>query len=326
MSIDNRQDDLPQWSSFWRQGYITTFGSSKVNNYDGVVLQFWRDKFRELEDGARVLDIATGNGAVATIAAEVSEEYEKRFSIAATDIAHINSEIVGDSAAGRLRDGIDFRSSTPCERQPFEDDSIELVTSQFGFEYSDVPATLKEIRRILVPGGQFIAISHHADSDLIKAAASELEIYRFALSELNLFAGVRDLFISYGDLNRSPETVARAMKSAKPLSTAINGAVNELLRRYPDEECAREIVDAVSHLASGAKSVTQDERNRAVTAAAADFAFANARLQDMVEAALTAEQIENFSVEARESGFRSAHCLKLYAGANSLSGWQIHLK
>ena len=47
--------DLEQWSRFWRQGFITTFGAGKAENYDGAVRAFWVRQFNALPDGARVL-------------------------------------------------------------------------------------------------------------------------------------------------------------------------------------------------------------------------------------------------------------------------------
>ncbi len=199
------------------------------------------------------------------------------------------------------------------------------MTSQFGFEYSDTTSTLREVKRLLRPGGRFVAISHHTASILIQSAARELEVYEVALTELQLFAGLRDYFAALGDLSRPAEDIAQAMQQANPLSTAINGAINELRRRFPEEECAKEIVDAISYLAAGAKSATESERRAAVVAAAADFTFAQARLQDMVAAALDEESIELLTVVAREIGFSSVHALKLYGDDQALAGWQIHM-
>ena len=325
--IDTNPNDLAQWSSFWRQGFITTFGASQPNNYDGVVREFWREKFIDLPTGARILDIATGNGAIATMAAEVGDQRQKDFFIAATDLAAINSTIVGDTEAARLRDSICFHSHTPCEEQPFEDDSFDLVSSQFGFEYSNVELTLREVRRVLMPpAGRFIAISHHANSALIEAAKVELDIYQYALEELDLFGILRAYFGALGNLSGSPKKVAKAMKRAEPLSQSVNSGVETFRQRHPEDECSREIVSAISYLARGARQSTQAERLAAVDAAANDFRFAQARLQDMIAAALNQEQIDSLGLTARAAGFESVFCLRLFGEDRGLVGWQIHMR
>jgi len=280
----------------------------------------------DLADGSHVLDIATGNGAIAVLAAEVARDSGKTLTISATDLAAINSNVSGDDDAVALRAKVKFRSHTPCEKQPFQDDSVDLVTSQFGFEYSDITRTVAEARRILKPGGQFIAISHHAESTLIKAAVIELNVYACALGELNIFGALRELFDALGTLDGTPEKLKEASARAQPYSKQVNEVMNEFRGRYPTEDCAQEMVATIGHLAQGAGQAGHRERLAAVDLAADDFRCAEARLKDMVAAALDQEQIDGFTLIARESGFTSAHCLTLYGSDGELAGWQIHLK
>lgn len=321
-----KSNDLLHWSSFWRQGFITTFGASKPNNYEGVVRQFWREKFVELPVEARILDIATGNGAIATIAAEVSHELRKNFFVAATDLAEISDKLAADTEDLELRKNICFHSHIPCEKQPFDDGSFDFASSQFGFEYSNTDLATKEMRRVLVPGGQFIAISHHVDSELIRAAAVELDVYRYALDELDLFGRVRKYMGALGDLRGSPKKLAKALEKAKPYSRDVNEGMDLFRQRHPDDECSKDIVGAIDYLAQGARQATREQRLAAVDAAADDFRFARARLQDMAGAALGEEQIDHLQMTANAVGFETVFCLRLYAEDDGLAGWQIHMK
>lgn len=321
-----KSNDLAHWSSFWRQGFITTFGASKPNNYEGVVRKFWREKFVDLPVEARILDIATGNGAIATIAAGVSRDFQKNFFVAATDLAEIANKLAADTEDLELRKSICFHSHTPCEEQPFDDGCFDFASSQFGFEYSNTDLTTQEMRRVLVPGGQFIAISHHVDSELIKAAGAELGVYRYALDELDLFARVRKYMGAIGDLSGSPKKLAKALQKAKPYSKDVNEGMDLFRQRHPDDECSRDIVGAINSLAQGARQVTREQRLAAVDAATDDFRFARARLQDMVDAALGEDQIDQLRMTANAVGFESVFCLRLYAEDDGLAGWQIHMK
>ena len=319
-------DNLTQWSRFWEQGFITTFGASKPDNYDGVVRDFWFEKFIELPDRARILDIATGNGAIASLAAEVNRDYGKEFFIAATDLADISNTLVGGDGLSQLRAGIQFHSRTSCEAQPFDDATFDFTCSQFGFEYGDTEAALAEMRRVLVPDGRFVAISHHADSALIRAACEELDIYAIALDELDLFGKVGNLFDALGNPGDSRDNLARALRKARPLSEAVNSAMNEFRERYPDHDCARDIVGAVGELARGARQASRSHRLAAVNVASEDFRFARSRLQDMTNAALDRQQVEALRISAELAGFSSVHCLDLYSEDGELAGWQIHAK
>ena len=200
------------------------------------------------------------------------------------------------------------------------------MCSQFGFEYSDISATLREVRRVLTATGWFVAISHHADSDLIKAAQAELEIYSVVFDELDIFGKAGKYLAALGDLGGTQEQLQQAIERTKPLATEINSVVESLRQKFPDVECAKEVVNAVAHLAKGARFASPAERVDAVNAAVSDFSMAQARLEDMVKAALSQDDIEFLSVAARELGFNSVHCLRLFGDDNGLAAWQIHLR
>ena len=322
--IETKTDLPSHWSSFWQQGFITTFGSSKPNNYDGVVRNFWREKFIALPDGAQILDIATGNGAIATLAAEVGKEKSKTFTIAATDLAEVKIQLDGQEAANTLRESIEFHSHTPCEKQPFDDDQFDLVTSQFGFEYSDIKRSLAEVRRLLKADGRFVAISHHLDSDLIKAAIGEIEIYKRAMDDLDLFGGLRSYTAAMGELSGEQRAIAEKINRATPLAVELMTKVKAFQKQFADAELCRELIEAISSMAKP-QHASCANRLAFVEAAETNFSLARARLQDMASAAISQTDIELLSVMAKEAGFSPVHCLKLYGDDQGLAGWQIHL-
>lgn len=318
-------EDLKHWSSFWDQGYITTFGDSKPRNYDGVVRQFWEEKFVELPAGARILDIAAGNGAIATIAAQVGLAKGKDFFVAASDIADVHAEIVGDDDTKNARKSIEFHSRTPCEQQPFEDDYFNMVTSQFGFEYSDIEKTLAEIRRVLIPGGKFVAICHHTESVLIKTADVERGIYSTALEDLDLFGASRLLYETIGDFPSDPKVLKKLLKKTRSLSDSVNEKLEEFRRQHGGDERTDYIIGAITYIAQTAQQTTLEQRLAAVEQARTDCLLHRARLDDMVNASLDQAGSESLAVMANEAGFESVNCLRIFGDDNALAGWQVHL-
>lgn len=290
------------------------------------MLEFWRDKFLELDNGARILDIAAGNGAIATIAAELGIERDKDFFVAATDLADIQIDLGSQGQTEAARKTIDFHGQTPCEKQPFDDDSFDLVTSQFGFEYSDIGKTLVEIRRVLAPGGRFVAISHHADSVLIEASKVEIEIYDYALKEIDLVGTAVRYFKAVGELTGDPARDEKATRRARPLAADLMTRMNAFREKYEEHDCAMFIAGAVSFTVRNAQQTSLQQKLDALGRAQSDFELARARLDDMVGASLDRDQIEAFNVEAKEAGFQSVHSLKLYTEDAGLAGWQIHLR
>ena len=164
--------DAQQWGDWWRNHALTSFHGHFQHNYDGSLRLFWENRFAELPQGAAILDLATGNGALALLAAEYSAQHDRDFHITGIDYAAIQPDSLKNTHP--LIEKITFLANTPMENTGLEDASQDLVMSQFGFEYGDMPATLKEIRRLLKPGGCFTAMVHHRDSAVLEQAREAL--------------------------------------------------------------------------------------------------------------------------------------------------------
>ena len=52
------------WSRYWSRGALHSCTGSFGDAYEGPIADFWRQGFGALAQGARVLDIASGNGPV----------------------------------------------------------------------------------------------------------------------------------------------------------------------------------------------------------------------------------------------------------------------
>jgi SAM-dependent methyltransferase len=315
---------VPQWSDFWRQGFITSFGPSMPDNYKGGIADFWHEQFEGLNAGARILDIATGNGAVAIMAAKVSEQQEKHFEITGCDLATINPQVTGNDEILALRTGVRFHGETACEKLPFKAGSFDFVSSHFGLEYCKIPQSLAEIRRVLIPGGRFVAIAHHRDSPLLEAARSESKAYQALLEELNLFGRLRAFFGAIGN-PMNQEELRVAMSKARPLSTSVNEGVANMKRRFPNSDCAKQMLAAIHQLAQGAARVESKQRLRALTMASEDFEMSAQRVKDMANAGLDGDAIDKLQSLATTSAFSNFSCQPFMDDNGNLAGWHMEL-
>lgn len=311
------------WSQFWQLGHITTFGPSLPDNYGGLLRDFWIEIFSRLPQQAQILDIATGNGALATLAAIVSQEQQRYYKIHGTDIATIRPTVEGQETTD-VRHLITFTSHTPCESQPFPDHSFDLICSQFGFEYSDIPATLKELRRLLLPQATFTAIAHHENSNLIQESRQELGVYHAAFKEHDIFGRLTAFFNALGDTPANTD-LAPAMERAKPVSAQLNEAVNQFRVAHGKSPCGQQMLSAISHLARGASQASGAQRMAAVKAARTDFTLAQQRLVDMTAAALDADDMGMLREAAQATGFDNVDTAEFLVEDNSLAGWRIEL-
>lgn len=160
------------WSRYWSGGVLHSCSTSFEGNYAGEVREFWQRAAEGLAQHGRVLDIATGNGALPRLLLDLLPA-DSLAVIEAVDLADIRpSWWAGLDEAQRLR--LRFHAGVPAERLPFADAGIDLVLSQFGLEYTDLPRALAEVRRVLRPGGRLALVVHARDSLIVGQAREEL--------------------------------------------------------------------------------------------------------------------------------------------------------
>ena len=183
------------WDHYWALGNLTSFSERFPQNYEGGIAAFWGSVFAALPSGARVLDIATGNGAVPLIAAQVSAENGRAVEIHGLDSADINPRKhlrVGRRLVSAL-ERVHFHPRTSAEETGFPDAHFDLVTGQYALEYTCVPRAVRELKRIMQPGATGAFILHSDRSVVAKTSRREIEQCRIILNETRLFDRVRDL-------------------------------------------------------------------------------------------------------------------------------------
>ncbi|MEE8466433.1 MAG: methyltransferase domain-containing protein, partial [Dehalococcoidia bacterium] len=103
----------------------------------------------EVHEGARVIDIACGTGIVARL---VAQNVGKSGSVVGVDLNAGMIEVAKQSA-NSTGSNLEWRQGD-VTALPFPDASFDLAFCQQGLQFfPDKPAALKEIRRVLAPGG-----------------------------------------------------------------------------------------------------------------------------------------------------------------------------
>lgn len=102
----------------------------------------------ELKPGTRILDVACGTGVVTH---QIAEHGGKTGQIVGYDI---NPEMLAIAQAKQSNTSIEWQLGD-ASRLPFQDESFDIVTCQFGLMFFEDRATnLREMYRVLAPGGQ----------------------------------------------------------------------------------------------------------------------------------------------------------------------------
>ncbi len=164
--------DSDAWSLYW-QGKPLNSCISNIYQEDQLILErCWTDFVDGLDAGSTVVDLATGNGAVLLCLAK----YQTNLKYIGIDYADVSPE---SHFVGELSRAVSFIPKTDIANLPFESDSIDAITSQFGFEYSAIFDSANEMLRVLKPGAKFQLVLHHEDSEILKSSSRrkiELEL------------------------------------------------------------------------------------------------------------------------------------------------------
>ncbi len=297
-----------QWSRYWRKGTITTFHGRFANNYDGTVRDYWHRVFDQLPTGARIVDLGTGNGAIALLAAQYGRRRHKEFEIAAVDYADIDPMrlFTGKDFGQDLRD-IQFLANTPVEATTLPDHAYDLAMSQFGLEYADSDAAVAEVDRILKRrGAVFAAMIHHTDSGIVGQAREGINQI-LACEKSGLHDAIRDLLGRLDKLaarGKDPEDDDRA-KAQRAATNGCLAKLNAESTRYRDPG---QIVYYVKHsmatfnpqVSRGMSLARKFAMLRDVTAETEAY---RQRLRDLISAALDDPALSNLAERLTAAGF-----------------------
>ncbi|MBT8450181.1 MAG: class I SAM-dependent methyltransferase [Gammaproteobacteria bacterium] len=184
---------LAQWSNYWAAGNLTSLPNDFKHNYDGEIQNFWFRIFARLPEKASILDVCTGNGAVAYLALDYADTNNKNWQITAIDGAEIRQDKVRENHAGvtEANNDIEFISNVLIEDMQL-DTSFDLITSQYGIEYCDWLSSAQIIHRHLSHNGHFACLTHAPETDITEHMRAEKDLYRW-LERQGVFESMQKL-------------------------------------------------------------------------------------------------------------------------------------
>ena len=152
---ETRDKKAPRMS---QQPYGKAFGGSAPENYEryfvptiGAPLANDLIETAALRPGERVLDVASGTGVVAKLA---SQRVGNTGAVAGLDV---NSGMLAVARSATPPGMLIEWHEASAEGMPLPDASFDVVLCQMGLQFMpDKPAALREMHRVLAPGGRLI--------------------------------------------------------------------------------------------------------------------------------------------------------------------------
>lgn len=295
------------WDNYWELGYITSFGSKFEKNYVGIIEKVWTDFFSNITAESKILDLATGNGAVLKLALnQMSDGCE-------TELVGIDySQIRSTSTRIKLMSGVNV------EALPFKSGSFTHVTSQFGIEYSDFKKSLPEVAQVLKKSGRFQFICHHSSSVILSDNRNAFH----CTSDLLKFGGAIYLLDEMlVELNNKQIIGTMNEKVADDRRNKLNNELSRLLKEYGDavhDTFFPQLLRTVLQ-----KNISISERNIILQDYIYQQKNALIRLEDLINVALDETDLIAFKKIAKNYGLSCITCEELIEPGVGLIGMLI---
>jgi len=270
------------WNTFWERqdGSNAKNGGCMPAGWQGIAdrqRQVWQSFAKPLPKNAKVLDLATGDGAV------LSNLISARRDLKLTGIDR--ATILPNAPRG-----ITLKGGVSMESLPFPDGAFAAVTSQFGFEYGDIGAIAVETARVLRKDGRVGLLTHRLDGPIVAHNRNRRDQIRWAIEEHDLPS------IARGSLALRKSGIAA-------IPQAVIDAPEKGAAAHGPGSAAWEIAEAIRHsLHLGRNEAAEN------VAAVLDDIEAQAknelgRIASLELAAATASDIESFDAAMSDAGF-----------------------
>lgn len=311
------------WDAYWRNAGPAP-ALREGGTQDEVLERFWSDvldaALAQSGGARRLIDVASGNGAVVRFALEAASRARPDSSLAVSAL---------DSSVAALNELRERNPEVHCvvadvRRAPFPSRSFDFVTSQFGIEYAGAGAIV-QTARLVAPGGMLAAILHLRHGGIFRECSANL--------------AASDSFRRSGLLRRFDDAY-RAAWAVKQCTGTIE-ALHEADRIFESSarRCERTLARFGREVASGALyRMYQDVRHMRARLGAYDpdeivawldrmgrelDSYAG-RMSSMVKAALDTEEITELTRQLADAGFRIRICDVLKFGrARAPSAWTV---
>ena len=291
------------WDTYWTGAQSAEAFASEGASHPAIE-QFWAERLVVFGQPERFVDLATGRGAVLDYAQTAWGALPQATScvdVAPSAIDNVTRRF--PAVAGVVAN---------ADALPHDDQSFDLVTTQFGVEYAGA-AAFGEALRVVAPGGSLLALIHHQLGSIREQ------------SETNLLAITQ--LLERRILQRFAERLRAASTGDTTGIGDLIADLERLLARHGQEVCD----GTLARLRNDFERVYDDRHQLALDASvgwaetlAGELAAYRERMQSMVAAALSPRDFDRLCELVLESGFEISEARPMMvAGQRTPLCWQL---
>jgi ubiquinone/menaquinone biosynthesis C-methylase UbiE len=293
-----------EWSRYWEKGSLTTFVGGFNDNYDGEIRDFWINGLGALPADAHIIDLATGNGALAILASEYSLREGKSFAITGIDFAAIDpANCVHVTVSEEVLKPVRFLSHTPMEDTGLPENTFDCAISQFGFEYSGIGRSIRELDRVLKRRSSIHLMMHHEKSAILSQARDGL-----IQAERCRLSGLHPLLV---DFIKHLQVLRQKGRTSSPRADKLRDSINEITEQLHAEtekhsDPAQLVFFMRYSMAILGKSLagrSLDEKLRHLEQVEKETFAYERRMKDLVAAGMSDERIAELENDLATRGF-----------------------
>lgn len=309
------KDSIIPWTAYWQ--FESASGQSKRPELDLIIEPVWLEFTDILADGARILDVATGNGPVALSCAERARACRKRLHIDAVDAAGISPPRQVPDSDGHLPQ-VRFQGGIWLEDLPFKEGEFDGVVSQYGFEYADEEQAAAEVSRVLAPGGRLRLVIHARDGAVWK----DIDYRNRRLSGVMAENGVVNLVLSL--VRAQHEQQADLFKSKLEHLPAAAKEAEKLADKAPTDDSALFYCREFLYVWTHRKQYRLSELLQSLEDGWAHAVGTSSRYEQMLRVARSAEEISELCDKFKTAGLSISAVRQVCDPGNGAQiAWQL---
>ncbi len=292
------------WSVYWESPQLHSCAAGINPKDQQQVEAFWRDFAVHLESGSKIIDMATGNGAVPHALLSGNSDLD----ITAIDIAEIQPEKLFAQYPTLAK--VEFHSNvdiTNVDAELISEGTAEYITSQFGVEYAELAGVINSAHRLLISGGKIRWLMHNKRSELLKSSApiiAELTILLQPSGLIETLIKWSKGEISIEDLEREGrDFLASKFAKSERISGQVFSAIEQLIQ------------------AKGSQKIDVEQASKDMSKR---MLFELQRLEQLSAAALSETDVFDLEKLLQDRGFGKISINKFMLDPNDyLLGWTV---